>query len=267
MSSLERLASTPPWEWPEDAAETLSDVLRDESAAPEDQQLAAQLAGDITVVDDAMVELLLGVLADGKRAEDVRATAAIALGPVLEQCDTDGFDEDSDSPISEPTFRRTRKRLSELYRDADLPVLVRRRILEAAVRAPEAWHEGAIRAAYASGDPDWVLTAVFCMQYVRGFDEEILESLRSKDAEILYEAVQAAGNAELDAAWKQIAALVTDSGTEKALRLAAIEAVVSIRPEEATELLLPLEDSPDEDIREAVEEALSLAGVLSDLDE
>jgi hypothetical protein len=54
--------------------------------------------------------------------------------------------------------------------DASVPTDVRRRILEASVRAPQDWHRDAIRAAYASDDDVWRLTAVFCMRSVRGFE-------------------------------------------------------------------------------------------------
>jgi hypothetical protein len=83
--------------------------------------------------------------------------------------------------------------LQKLYFDNGIPKEVRRRILEASVRAPESWHQNAIQAAYSSGDKDWMLTAVFAMGRVRGFDDQILEALKSADPEIHYEAVEAAG--------------------------------------------------------------------------
>ena len=111
--------------------------------------------------------------------------------------------------------------------DASVPEDVRRRILEASVRAPQDWHQDAIRAAYASDDDAWRLTAVFCMRFVRGFDEQILEALDSENPDIHYEAVCAAGSWEVDAAWPHITALVTSRKTEKSLLLAAIEAVAA----------------------------------------
>ncbi len=45
------------------------------------------------------------------------------------------------------------------------------------MRAPQDWHAGAIRAAYLCGDNDWVLTAVFAMSRIRGFEDQILEAL------------------------------------------------------------------------------------------
>jgi HEAT repeat protein len=127
------------------------------------------------------------------------------------------------------------------------------------VGAPQDWHRDAIREAYSSDDEAWRLTAVFCMRFVRGFDDQILEALDSDAADIHYQAVCAAGSWEVDAAWPHIAALVTSDETDKPLLLAAIEAVASIRPEEAPEILGDLTDSDDEDIVEAAFEALAMA--------
>jgi hypothetical protein len=62
--------------------------------------------------------------------------------------------------------------------------------LEASVLTPETWHQDAIRYAYSSGDKEWMLTAVFSMRWVRGFDDQILAALKSADPEIHYEAVK-----------------------------------------------------------------------------
>ena len=55
--------------------------------------------------------------------------------------------------------------------------------------------------------------------------------------------------------------------TEKPLLLAAIDAVVSIRPHEAAEILDDLANSDDEDVVAAVDEALAIAAGPSDEDE
>ena len=147
----------------------------------------------------------------------------------------------------------------KVYLDTAVPKLVRRRILEAAVRSRKEWHAEAILTAYASDDPEWKLTAVFCMRYIRGFDRQILEALESADPKIHYEAVCAAGEWELDAAWPHLAALVTAADTGKDLLLAAIEAVSTIRPRETAALLADLADSDDKEIAEAAGEAMSMA--------
>jgi HEAT repeat protein len=266
--NLKALKDTPPWEWPENAGKTLLDILQDAQAGASDRLLAAELAGDLVVMEDKLADALLSIVGSGDEAEALRAQAAISLGPVLEQADTDGFEDPDDVPISEATFRRIQESLRKLYADADVPKGLRRRILEASVRAPQEWHPDAIRAAYASEDEAWRLTAVFCMRYVRGFDAQILEALESGNPEIQYEAVCAAGNWGVEGAWPHIAALVASGETDKPLRLAAIEAVASIRPQEAPEILADLTDSEDEDIVETAYEAMAMAeGQSDELDE
>lgn len=261
------LKDIPPWDWPEGTARVLLEVLLNRRAADSDRLLAAELAGDFTVIDDELVDALLSILRSPDESAALRGQAAISLGPVLEHADTDEFEEPDDVPITEQAFHGIRNSLRQLYADAGVPDAVRRSILEAAVRAPQDWHQGAVRAAYASDDEAWRLTAVFCMQFVRGFDEQILAELESSNPEIHHEAVCAAGNWGVDAAWPHIAALVTSGDTDKPLLLAAIEAVVGICPHEAVEILAELTNSDDEDIVEAVYEALSMAEGVSDLDD
>ena len=68
----------------------------------------------------------------------------------------------------------------------------------------------------------------------------------------------------MDAAWQHVAALVTSKSTDKPLLLAAIDAVASIRPRVAAEILHDLTDSDDEDIVEAAHEATAMAEGSSD---
>ncbi len=261
------LTNIPPWEWPEGTDKVLLDILRDGRAATSDRLLAAELAGNFTVINDELVEALLTIVRSGDESEKLRGQAAISLGPVLEHADMEEFQDPDDVPIVEQTFHRIQESLRRLYMDAGVPKDVRRRILEAAVRAPQDWQRDAIRAAYASDDEAWRLTAVFCMRFVRGFTKQILEALNSSNPDIHYEAVHAAGNWEVDAAWSHVVALVRSMDTEKQLLLAAIEAVGSIRPREAGEVLDDLADSDDEDIADAVSEALAMAAGLSGEDD
>ena len=256
--NLRTLKDTPPWDWPKGTGKMLLDLLRHDQPSESDLLLATELAGDFTVINDELVDALLSILRSGDRSEKVRGRAAISLGPVLEHADTVGFEDADDLPIAEGTFHRIQELLRRLYMDANVPKEVRRRILEASVRAPQDWHQDAVRAAYFSDDEAWRLTAVFCMRFLRGFDEQILEALDSKNPDIHCEAVLAAGNWEVDAAWPHVVALVTSEETDKALLLAAIEAVASIRPHEAAEILDDLADSDDEDIVAAVHEAMAM---------
>ncbi|MCD6294382.1 MAG: HEAT repeat domain-containing protein, partial [Deltaproteobacteria bacterium] len=120
--------------------------------------------------------------------------------------------------------------------------------------------------AYSSGDALWRLTAVFCMRYVRGFDDQILEALKAENEEIHYEAVCAAGTWGVDVAWSHIASLAVTDSTDKSLRLAAIEAVASIRPQEAVDILAELTLSDDDDIVETAHEAMAMYDLLPNED-
>jgi HEAT repeat protein len=113
-----------------------------------------------------------------------------------------------------------------------------------------------------------MLTAVFAMSRVPGFDDQILEALEHTDPEIHMEAVNSAGVRELNAAWPHVVAFIEAPSTPKLLLLAAIEAVGNIRPKEAAEILADLANSPDEEIAEVASETISMAQALSgDADE
>jgi hypothetical protein len=264
--NLHDLESTPSWEWPADAGRLLLATLRDESATETDRRFAAELAGDMVVINDELAAALIAILENGREVEEIRSRAAISLGPVLEQVDIDRLDDSEDLPITEATFRRILESLRRICLDVNAPTEVRRRALEGSVRAPETWHRDAIAAAFASDDEEWKLTAVFCMRFVKGFDDQILEALTSTDPDIHCEAVVAAGNWEVDGAWSHIAALLASESTDKPLLLAAIEALATIRPDEAPEILGDLLDSDDEDIVDAAQEALAMAKGLSEDD-
>ncbi len=261
---LKTLKDIPPWDWPEDAGKTFLEILSDDQVDEPDRLLAAQLAGNFSVINDELVDVLLSVLGSGDEPKTLRAQAVLSLGPALEVADTDGFEDPDDVPITEQTFHRIQESLRRLYLDADVPKEVRRRILEASVRAPENWHQDAIGAAYSSGDEDWQLTAVFSMRWVRGFDDKILEALEDENEKIHYQAVCAAGNWEVDSAWSHVAALLTSQEIDKPLLLAAIKAVTSIRPHEAGVVLVDLTNSDDEDIVEAAFDAMAMADRASD---
>jgi hypothetical protein len=254
---LKTFLDTPPWDWPRDAGRTFWRILVDQRASESDRLVAAELAGDFTVINNDLAEVLLTIAGSADEPELLRAKAAISLGPILEQADADGFEDPDDISITEGTFHNIQDSLEKVYRDKSTPKDVRRRILEASVRAPQTWHEDAIRHAYSSGDKEWLLTAVFSMRWVRGFDDQILQALKNEDPEISYQAVIAAGNRELDGAWPHIVKLVHDAHSSKPLLLAAIGALSAIRPAEARDIFEDLAESDDEEIAEAVTEAMA----------
>jgi hypothetical protein len=256
---LSILKDTPPWDWPEDTANRLLKILRNREANQTERTLAAELAGTSTVINDDIGSALISIVCNKDERQNTRATAAIALGPALEQAESLGFEAPDDILLSEQTVRHIQESLRKLYLDADVPDEVRRSILEAAIRAPQDWSRDAIRAAYASPDKTWSLTAVFGMRFVPGFEDQILEALSSPNQDVFYQAVCAAGNWGIDAAWPHIETILRADSVDKPLLIAAIEAAVSVRPQAAVGLLTELTDSEDEDIADAAFEALAMA--------
>jgi HEAT repeat protein len=112
---------------------------------------------------------------------------------------------------------------------------------------------------FASDDADWQLTAVFCMQFIKGFDQQILEALKSENPDIRCEAILAAGNWELKEAWPSIVGLLSDPGIDtKTIVLAAIDAAKNIGLPEAGHTLAQLLNLDDDDIVDAAHEALAM---------
>jgi hypothetical protein len=256
--NLTLLQRMPPREWPPSAREVLLKTLRNERLDAAERLTAARLAGEVVVMNDEVADILLAIVGDAAASAALRAQAALSLGPGLESMD---WDEEEgflalaivDRPISTRVFHRIREVLHASYRDDGVPKEVRRRILEASVRAPERWHRDAIHEAYSLDDREWRLTAVFGMQYVLGFDDQIVEALNDADADIRHEAIRAAGIWELEAAWPPVAAMLASQATEKRLLIAAI------CPREAISFLSPLCNSEDAQIAEASREAVLMA--------
>lgn len=251
---LRILEAVPAWEMADDHRDVVMEGLA--SKLPEERVMAAGLASQ--VMDEDVLAAVIELLRSDPSPE-VRAQAAISLGPALAEYDEDAveyFDLDSDGVLDATRFQEVCTLLRSLYSDGEVPTLVRRRCLEAAVRSPQPWHEAAIRAAYQSDDRQWRITAVFCMGYVRGFEREILESLGSDDDRILYQAVAAAGEAYLGKAAPAVEAIASDEQADRELRIAAILAIPKVMGASATELLDELARSTrDREIEEAVEEA------------
>jgi len=270
---MHTLAGTPPWDWPANVNDEILAVLRNQEALKSERLLAVELAGDLGVIDDIMAEELLRILTSSGETETLRAQAAISLGPAFEEAEIGGFEDPDTLAVSEGMIQRAKASLRDLYHDPQIPKGVRRCALEASVRAPERWHPGAIRAAFHDSDPEWRLTAVFCMRFLPGFDDEIVEALNDDDVEVHLQAVQAAGDQGVDGAWSYVRRLVLvaasgapilpdDPDAERSLLWAAMNAVGRIRPLEAHETLSGLLESDDQDISEAAFEVLDLVEAL-----
>ena len=78
------LEEIPPWDWPEDADKMFLEILADDQADASDRTLAAQLAGDFTVINEQLVAALLSIVRSSDESEELRGKAAISLGsPIL----------------------------------------------------------------------------------------------------------------------------------------------------------------------------------------
>lgn len=254
--------------------ETITDpsLDRTDPDVQEGRLVAIELAGEAGVMNDAMALALINLARDPEEDPPARERAALSLGPILEYVDTEGFDDlladvglpgEDDLPISETVLHRIQDELRAVYMDGQAPKDVRRSALEASIRAPRGWHRDAVRAAYFSGDEDWLMTAVFAMHWVQGFDEQIMEALGSDDDRVRLLALHAAGGSEVARAWPVVSEILRDERDDKELLLTAIEAAPGVNAAGAAMLLASLADSPDQEIAEAALEAITLAKGLA----
>ena len=257
---LNVLYATDPWDWPENTATNLLSLLQNAETTEDDLIKVVEMAGNYCVINDDLALALLAIVGRDDCPDIIRGQAAISLGPVLEDVDLYGFEDPDEIPVSETVYQTIQDTFEKMYFDVDRPKEVRRRILEASVRAPQSWHKEAIQEAYEHADKDWQLTAVFCMSHVHGFKKHILKALDSEDSDIQYEAICAAGANEIEAAWGHIEPLLNLDNPDKALLLATIDASVQIKPKQAASKLNDLLASDDEDIVNAVYEAMAMAG-------
>jgi hypothetical protein len=260
-----------PWQWPDEAADTFLRTITDKQARTDDRMLAAELAGDPVVINDELATALLSIAEDADNPVKLRSRAIVSLGPVLELAEWEDYDFLLAMPISEERFQAIQETLYILFHDANVAKEVRKAALEASVRSQDDWHEPAVQNAYDSDDREWKQTAVFCMQFLPGFEKHILDALKSPSEEILYCAVRAAGNWEIAEAWEHISSLAASKKTDKELRLAAIEALGTLEPMRSQPLLLHLVEDNDDEVSETAMEALGMAeaalGSYDDLDD
>jgi hypothetical protein len=266
---LQGLEAVPMWQWGEGAKEFLLQTLASEVA--EFRARAAALCGEL--VDEEVAEALLERVASDD-AEEVASEAAIALGPALEECSLDYFlDEpsefddlyESDLPLSRETYQRVLRQLEANHGDSSRPDGCRRRCAEAAVRAQAPWVEAKVPEMMRCDDIAWQLTGVFCMGYLQGFDEQILEIIEGSDEELKREAVLAAGNRELNKAVAPIVRLANDEDCAGSMRLAAIHALGQLTGQRSRNTLERLAGHEDPEIAEAADCALKESLTFPDL--
>lgn len=271
MVNLKDMLNEAPFSWPKGLDKEILRVLRDRNAPEDDRQAAAQLAGDYVVVNEQLLKTLIQILTDATESLELRQHAASAFGPALETMDL--YDPELDDPELEElpctmdTFEKIKATLKAVFESPDTPDALRRSCLDASVRACQDWHPEAIRKAWQHPDTPWKHCAAFGMTYVKGLDQEILQGLKSKDPVILGYAVEAAGNWSVKGAAPAVLKILRAKNTAKDLLLTAIEAIPSLLPEEAAEILMDFCDSEDEDIAGAAMEACQMGDLYDDEDE
>jgi hypothetical protein len=224
-------------------------------------------------MDDEVARAFLDVVSSGAD-ERVRADVLIGLGPIIDEAGIDYGDDDDEllldpelgPAVSREMFDTIVREVRGVYEDESQPKLVRRRALEVLVRDPQPWLSSEIRRHFASDDPEWKRTAVFAMGYVTGFEKEIVAVVNAEQGQLLIEGVKAAGHMEVAGAAKRLRDLVNAKGTERDLRLYAIEALPHVDPD-SFDILDRLTRSNDEEVAEAAEAALEELSLAESMDD
>jgi HEAT repeat protein len=200
-----------------------------------------------------LVEVFLGLLTADLSAE-VRARAATALGLFVYRAELGEIDD----RFGESACRALVNAASDEFEDED----VRRRATESAGYGDRPDVRELITDLYASGEGTLRAGAVGAMGNSAddSWSMEVLEAFTDPDALVHFEAATAAGQLELEDAVPDLAALANEDDRE--IQLAAIWSLGEIGGRAATRVLEDLLASdPDEDLEEALEDALASAAL------
>ena len=200
-------------------------------------------------------------LAQNDPAIEVRASAASELGRFILLAEFEELPQEDGEAIQDV--------LVQLWNDREETIDVRRRALEAIANCSHAIAPEAISEAYASPDQPMRVSAVFAMG--RSCDERwteiILEEIISEDLELRYEAARAAGLLGLVEAIPTLAELTVEEDRE--VQAVAIESLGEIGGQEALRILNLLaekaEEDDDDELAEAVDDAIGNASLMNDL--
>jgi len=158
-----------------------------------------------------------------------------------------------------------------LLNDSSEDIQVRRRALEAISNSSLDFVPEAIEEAYQSDEHLMRVSAIFAMgrSYDPRWNETVLREMRNDDPEIRYEAARAAGELEISEAVTLLGKLAV--ADEREIKQVAIWSLGEIGGNHATRLLTALaedaEEAEDEDLREAIEDAIGYASMVgADID-
>lgn len=148
--------------------------------------------------------------------------------------------------LSRRVYGELRFFLRAFFEDGRESGRLRRKALEVAVLAPEPWHEAAVRECWERTEPEWKVTALFCMGHLHpvDFTEEIDQGLAAGESALRSQAIVAADSRGLRALGPRIQRLAAERGHDLEVRLCAIEALATLRPPGAAALLAKLRAEP-----------------------
>jgi len=181
----------------------------------------------------------------------VRASAATALGLFIYLGELE--------EISDTILKKVEESLLSTVASQE-PALVRRRALESLGFSSRPEVPAIIEKAYQDGDKEWQASALFAMGRSADsrWERSVLDRLDDSEADVLLEAVRAAGALELDAARQDLLELLASNAeTDEEVTAAAIWSLSQIgggNVREALEALM--EHTDDDDLAEYIEQAL-----------
>jgi len=200
----------------------------------------------------------LNTIAKNDTALQVRIAAMSAIGKFILLGEYGEIPEEEIASVQET--------LIDIWNDERLPVELRRRALEAISNGSHEMVPNAIREAYKSDDTLMTISALFAMgaSYDNQWEELVIKELDNDDAEIQYEAAKAAGALSITEAIPKLAELTT-SGDREILEV-VISSLGEIGGNESLRFLNILaeqaEEQEDEDLTEAIDEAISIASAM-----
>lgn len=221
----------------------------------DDEDGLARAAAIELLWTDETVETLRRLMALAAEDPDlsVRATALKELGRFVL------LGEYGDIPAE--AAEQAQSLALRLHTDPREPLETRRRALEALSNSSHPEVERLIREAYADGNHDLKISALFAMGRTcsKVWRDILIEELDSHDNELVFEALTACGQIQLEDSARRVGELATSEDRE--IQLAAIWALGEIGGNHAFEILTSLEEITEEEEDAAViDEALDAAG-------
>lgn len=208
--------------------------------------------------DPRLVPIFIKMMNEDPDA-DVRAAAASALGLFVYLGEIEEIPED--------VLHRVEESLLQVHAGQDEP-LIRRRALEALGYSGRPEVPDLIRAAYNSGDTDWMASSLFAIgrSADNAWEPEVLRMLRYPKANIQLEAVRAAGALELEKSRRTLLDLLEEEAQDSDIRAAIFWSLSQIGGEEVRETLETiLEETEDEEEAEILEDALDNLSFTEDV--